>query len=98
MFSKLACLILFSYSDPIYGIIFAAISLLHLLVLPEPVYQGPEHVTYFRPDEFEQELGRDRRIVWLIEMYAAWNPVSVDFASCFAELSARYVPSLSSHT
>lgn len=92
MYAKLACLILFSYSDPIYGILFAAVSLLHLLLLPEPVYQGPEHVTYFRADEFEKELTRDRRVVYLIEMYAAWNPVSVDFASCFAELSARSVP------
>jgi hypothetical protein len=92
MFAKLGSLVLFSYTDAIYGVVYAAISLLHMLVLPEPVYQGPENVTYFRPDEFEQELGRDRRIVWLIEMYAAWNPVSVDFASCFSELSHRSVP------
>lgn len=95
MFAKLAGLILFSYTDPIYGVVFAAVALLHLLILPEPVYQGPENVLYFRGEELEAELARDKRVVWIIELYAAWNPTSVDFASCFAELSARSVLFLS---
>lgn len=91
MFAKMAGLILFSYADPIYGVVFAAIALLHLMILPEPVYQGPENVLYFRGEELEAELARERRVVWVIELYAAWNPASVEFASTFAELSARSV-------
>ena len=96
MFAKLANLVLFFYCDVVYGLVFAVVSLVHLLVLPEPVYQGPENVLYFAAEELERELALDKRVTWLIELYAAWNPASVDFASSFAELSNRCVSSSSS--
>ena len=90
MFAKLASLILFSFSDPVYGVAFAVLSLLQLLLLSEPAYHGPDNVLYFHGEELNEELARDRRVAWLVEMYAPWNAASVDFASCFAELSARF--------
>lgn len=47
-------------------------------------------MTYFMGDEFEKELSRDKKIKWLIEFYATWNPDCNEFAGVFGELSAKY--------
>ena len=94
MFSKLGSIILFFYKDPVYGVVYTAVCLIHLLVLPEPSYQGPENVVYFSGQDLEEELKNScngkKTCIWFIEFYAAWNPASIDFASVFAELSAKY--------
>ena len=61
----------------------------HIVFLPEPVYKGPEYVTFFRGPNLEQELERDKRITWLIEFYTPWAPTCVTFSTVFAELSAK---------
>ncbi|RWS24854.1 thioredoxin domain-containing protein-like protein [Leptotrombidium deliense] len=89
MLIKMGNVVLYFYSDPVYGLIFIVFCLLHLLLLPEPSYQGPENVVYFKSTDLEEEIQRNKRVSWLIELYAPWNPACIDFASVFSELSAR---------
>ena len=110
MLGKLGNVVLFFYTDPLYGVLFSVTSLrkydiyanqtyfvlilciyflVHLLLLPEPSYQGPENITYFMQKDLESELEVNKKVVWLVEFYTAWNPSCIDFASGFAELSAK---------
>lgn len=90
MYAKLANLLLFFYSDPRLGIIYSVLCLIHLLLLPEPTYEGPENVVYFTGPSLEEELKRDTRITWLVTFYTVWNPTCVNFAPIFSELSVKY--------
>lgn len=67
----------------------------HLVLLPEPSYSGPENIIFIPGKDLEEELSADKRLVWLVEMYAAWNPACADFAPQFSELSAKYVQNFS---
>lgn len=60
------------------------------MLLPEPSYGGPDYVSYFAGTALDEELEKDKRVSWLITFYAAWNPVCVNLAPVFAELSAKY--------
>lgn len=91
LYTKVANMILWSYADFRYGLGFLLICVLVGMLLPEPSYKGPEHITYFRNAQvFEEELTRDKRTSWLICFYTVWNPSCVNFAPIFAELSAEY--------
>lgn len=91
LYTKIANLILWSYSDFRYGIGFAAIFILCATVLPEPTYSGPENVVYFRTSTgLEDEMERDKRVVWIVTFYTVWNPACVNFAPIFAQLSSEY--------
>lgn len=60
--------------------------------IPEPTYNGPSNVVYFRTAvSLEDELARSRNMMWLICFYTAWNPSCANFAPVFAQLSAEYV-------
>ncbi|CAD5117166.1 DgyrCDS5969 [Dimorphilus gyrociliatus] len=74
-----------------YGIAYVVVCLCQLVLLPEPVYRGPEHITYFTGIEnLQNEMDKDNRITWIIEFYSAWSPNCVNFAPIFSELSAKY--------
>lgn len=93
IYTKIANLILWSYADYLYGMIFAVIFVLTALILPEPTYSGPENVTYFRTataldDELVQS--NKQQVVWLVCFYCVWQPSCVNFAPIFSELSAEY--------
>lgn len=91
IYTKVANLILWSYADYRCGIMFGIIFIITALVLPEPTYSGPEHVSYFRTEfGLDEELQRDKRVVWLITFYTVWNPACVNFAPIFSELSNDY--------
>ncbi|XP_037927227.1 thioredoxin-related transmembrane protein 2 homolog [Teleopsis dalmanni] len=91
IYTKVANTILWAYNDFRFGLGFLLLCILVGMLLPEPSYRGPEHITYFRNHEiFEEELTRDKRINWLICFYTVWNPSCVNFAPVFAELSAEY--------
>ena len=60
------------------------------LLLPEPTYKGPENIVYFRDNNFTEEVGRDKNVVWMVTFYAAWSPACIDFASIFSKLSSEY--------
>jgi thiol-disulfide isomerase/thioredoxin len=90
MFAKMLNAILFARQNPVYAVVYVLVCFLHLAFLPEPVYRGPEVVTYFRGPNLENEINRDKRITWLIEFYAAWSPHCSHFAPAFSEMSAKY--------
>ncbi|XP_031632340.1 thioredoxin-related transmembrane protein 2 homolog [Contarinia nasturtii] len=91
IYTKIANLILWAYADYLYGVIFGVVFIITALVIPEPTYSGPEHVTYFRTEHaLDDELESDKRIVWIIAFYTVWNPACVNFAPIFSELSAEY--------
>ncbi|XP_013776832.1 thioredoxin-related transmembrane protein 2 homolog [Limulus polyphemus] len=89
-YTKLANIILFFYHDPRLGILYMVLCLVQLVMLPEPLHQGEDNVIYFSKNDLEEELERDKRIVWLVTFYAPWNPSSVNFAPTFADLSVKY--------
>ncbi|CAK1587961.1 unnamed protein product [Parnassius mnemosyne] len=91
VYTKIANLILWLYADVRYGLPYGAILILAALLLPEPTYTGPEHITYFRGlQTLEDELKSHKNIMWIICLYAAWHPACVNFAPVFSELSASY--------
>ncbi|KAF4517258.1 hypothetical protein B566_EDAN011643 [Ephemera danica] len=97
IYTKVANLLLWFYADVRLAIAFAALLALKYdslavlgLLLPEPAYTGPENVTYFRAGGLDEELQRDKNIVWLVCFYTVWNPSCVNFAPIYAQLSAEY--------
>lgn len=90
MYTKVANVLLFFYNDPRLGILYAAICLVHMMVLPEPSFQGQDKVVYFSEPDLEEEIQRDKRVVWLVAFYALWNPACVNFAPVFSELASKY--------
>lgn len=91
IYTKIANLILWSYTDLLNGFAFGVVFILAALVLPEPTYTGPESVTYFRTENaLDDELERDKRVCWLVTFYTVWNPACVNFAPIFSELSNEY--------
>lgn len=90
MYTKVAMCLLFFYNDLRYGLIYTVLCLIQMMVLPEPTYTGPDRVVYFQTQTLEDELARDKRIVWVIEFFALWSPPCINFASDFRALSAKY--------
>lgn len=90
LFSKILAGYMFFKTNSVYGIVFGIVCLIQMIVLPKPVYTGPEKIIYFRGPHLEDELQRDKRITWVIGFYAAWSPPCVAFSSIFAELSNDY--------
>lgn len=90
MYTKVANLLLFFYWDPRLGVLYGALCLLVLVVLPEPPYQGSDHVVYFHASTLNEELERDRRVCWLVAFYAVWSPACVQLAPVFAQLADKY--------
>lgn len=91
MYTKIANLILWFYSDVRLGIIYGVLFILFGLIIPEPTYSGPENIVYFRTvNGLEEEMNRDKKVNWLVVFYTAWNPACVNFAPLFSQLSAEY--------
>ncbi|XP_025090057.1 thioredoxin-related transmembrane protein 2-like [Pomacea canaliculata] len=89
-FGKALNFILFFKQSIALGIVYVCLCLLHFVFLPQPVYEGPEKIVYFRGPNLQEELERDKRITWLVSFYAAWSPQCLTFAPIFSELSAEY--------
>ena len=88
LYTKLANLILWWYSDIKLGVAYLALFILFALLLPEPTYSGPDSVVYFRQaNSLEDELECDKRMTWLVTFYTTWNPACVTFAPIFAQVS-----------
>ncbi|KAK4878834.1 hypothetical protein RN001_011340 [Aquatica leii] len=91
IYTKVANLILWFYADFIMGIVYTIVFVLMGLLLPEPAYSGPDKVIYFRgPNSLDEELARDKHVVWIVAFYTVWNPACVNFAPIFAKLSSDY--------
>lgn len=91
IYTKVANLILWSYSDFRFGIGFGALFILCAMIFPEPTYTGPENVTYFRTlTGLDEELESNKNISWIVTFYTVWNPSCVNFAPIFSQLSSEY--------
>lgn len=90
MYAKVAMVLLFFYNDLRYGIIYTVMCIMHLMVLPEPTYTGLDRTVYFTSQTLEEELKKDKRIVWIVEFFALWSPPCINFASDFRHLSGKY--------
>jgi len=90
MFAKAASLVLFFREEPVLGFAYLVLCLVAMVMFPEPAYDGPENITYFRGPFLDHELEREPRVTWIVEFYAAWSPACVDFVPVFAEISTKY--------
>lgn len=89
LLAKLTNFILFFMTEPVIGVIYSIVCVLHFLLLPEPCFQGKGQITFFRARDLDAELKSTKK-TWLIELYTSWNPKCVEFAPVFTELSATY--------
>ncbi|KFD53540.1 hypothetical protein M513_05646 [Trichuris suis] len=90
LYTKLANFALFYWTGPIYAIAYATVVIVVCCVFPEPVFNGPEAVLYFRGSNPMQEISQQKGTVWLIEFYANWSSTCKHFAPIFADLSLKY--------
>lgn len=91
IYTKIANLILWTYADCLYGIVFGVIFIISALMIPEPTYSGPEKVTYFRSEfALDDELESSKNVFWLVAFYTVWNPACVNFAPVFSDISSDY--------
>lgn len=91
IYTKVANLILFFYNDVRFGIIFGIVFVLVGLLVPEPTYSGPEKITYFRSlQALDEELEREKKVIWVVVFYTVWNPSCVNFAPIFSKISNEY--------
>lgn len=91
VYTKIANLILWFYTDVKLGALYSIFFIITALLIPEPTYQGPEKLVYFRtPTSLDDELEREPRVNWLVTFYTTWNPACANFAPIFAEISNEY--------
>jgi len=91
VYCKVANTVLWFFTYKPFGLLYLFLFLLQGLLLPQPTYQGPQKILYFRDGKtFKDEISKDKKTIWLVEFYAAWNPACVNFAPIFAELSEKY--------
>jgi len=88
--TKAANVVLFFMADVKLGFVYLVLMLIQGMVLPEPIYKGPENVTYFGDRSLVEELRMDSKGVWLVAFYTSWSSSCTKFASTFAKLSAKY--------
>ncbi|XP_067915921.1 thioredoxin-related transmembrane protein 2-B [Heterodontus francisci] len=90
MFSKVANLILFFRLDIRMGLLYLTLCVVFLMTCKPPLYMGPEYITYFNDKTIDEELQRDKRVIWLVEYFANWSSECQSFASVYADLSLKY--------
>ncbi|XP_055034241.1 thioredoxin-related transmembrane protein 2-A [Misgurnus anguillicaudatus] len=90
LFSKVANVVLFFRVDLRLGLLYVMLCVVFLIACKQPVYMGPEYITYFSDATIDEELQRDNRVTWIVEFYANWSPECQSFAPIFAELSLKY--------
>lgn len=90
MFAKVANFLMFFYADLKYAMLFSIACVVIVVTCPEPIYQGPQDVTYFTTETLEEELSTNPRRTWLIEFYTTWSNKCQQLATPFAQLSVQY--------
>uniref|UniRef100_UPI00398F353F thioredoxin-related transmembrane protein 2-like n=1 Tax=Pristiophorus japonicus TaxID=55135 RepID=UPI00398F353F len=89
MFSKVANLILFFRLDIRMGLLYLTLCVAFLMTCKPPLYMGPEYITYFSDKTIDEELQKDKRVIWLVEFFANWSSECQSFASVYADLSLK---------
>ncbi|CAH0548904.1 unnamed protein product [Brassicogethes aeneus] len=91
VYTKIANCILWYHADIYMGAGYTLLFLIIAILFPEPTYDGPSNVVYFGSSKhLEMELEKDPRIVWIVCFYTVWNPLCVNLAPVFAEISVKY--------
>ncbi|VDN96402.1 unnamed protein product [Rodentolepis nana] len=91
MFAKASNLILFYHQSLSLATAYAVLWLIQASLLFQPVYNGPETISYFREATFRDTVETaDPRITWFVVFYAAWSPACNSLAPIFSELSNAY--------
>ncbi|XP_043540538.1 thioredoxin-related transmembrane protein 2-like [Chiloscyllium plagiosum] len=89
MFSKVANLILFFRLDIRMGLLYLTLCVVFLMICKPPLYMGPEYITYFNDKTIDEELQKDKRVIWLVEFFANWSPECQSLAPVYADLSLK---------
>ncbi|KAK2720589.1 thioredoxin-related transmembrane protein 2 homolog [Artemia franciscana] len=89
-YCKCANFALWFYTDPRMGLFYLVLFILQALLVPEPMYSGPSDVLYFRDNMLNEELEKDKKIMWFVCFYTVWSPSCVNFSTVFSKLSAEY--------
>lgn len=97
MLAKLANCYLFYKSNILYCIIFTTVAFLHILLVNEPVYRGPDKCIFWTDRQFEQELFEARRgnvkatsRNLLVCFFTPFSDASRSFSPIFSQLSVMY--------
>ncbi|XGW17168.1 hypothetical protein V3C99_002072, partial [Haemonchus contortus] len=90
LFSKIANIALFLRADAFIGVIYLLIVVVVTVLVPEPIYSGPEKITYFQGVELFDELNKDRKSIFIIQFYTTWSPECKHATPVFAQLSERF--------
>ncbi|XP_020830147.1 thioredoxin-related transmembrane protein 2 isoform X3 [Phascolarctos cinereus] len=90
MFSKVANAILFFRLDIRMGLLYVTLCIVFLMTCKPPLYMGPEYIKYFNDKTIDEELERDKRITWIVELFANWSHECQSFAPIYADLSLKY--------
>ncbi|VUZ54212.1 unnamed protein product [Hymenolepis diminuta] len=91
MFAKASNLVLFYHQSLTLATVYGVLWLIQASLLFQPVYSGPETVSYFREATFKDTVETaDLRITWVVVFYAAWSPACNSLAPIFSELSHAY--------
>jgi len=90
-YAKACNCLLWGSTDPVLGIVYFFILMVHFVLVGEPVPpKGPEQVTYFEGLEPLTEALKDPECIWLVAFYTTWAPNCAQLAPIFAELSNNY--------
>jgi len=92
LFTKVANAGLFYFQNGTACALYALATLAVFFLFPEPVYKGPESVTYFTAQTLEQALdtARSKKTVWLIEFYSNSSQPCIKMSPHFSEVSNSY--------
>jgi len=90
MLSKGASAIMFLRKGTFLGIGYICLCIVIFLIAPEPSYSGRDNIEYFIGQALEEELAKNRNVVYLVEFYATWSSPCSYFAETFAEISLSY--------
>ncbi|CAD7701425.1 unnamed protein product [Ostreobium quekettii] len=60
------------------------------LMLPQPVYEGPDKIEYLMPYMLNDLTSSKDSVTWLVEFFAHWSPTCVHLEPVMADLSLKY--------
>lgn len=90
LFGKCANALLFFRQDLRWGTIYLLLCLILFIVFPEPIYAGPEKITFFRGQALDEQLLHHPEKTWIVEFYVNWTAPCTRLAATFAKLSLEY--------
>ena len=92
LFTKVANAGLFYFQNGVACCVYMIATVLVFFVFPEPVYKGPENITYFTAQTFDEalKLAKSKKISWLIEFYSNSSQPCLKMSPYFSEVSNSY--------